>query len=456
MTTYEPLDRSLAAIFAEEAAVPAPVDLADRIVAATAGLRPRPGWRARLRQESWGQQSGTMATLTGRPSSRAWLVVALVLILAAAVAVVGALLRDREPVLRGVFEPAGSLSVSTTIGFLRPDGQVLFVDSPSAGLGVGTARGNTREEILLHDLATGVSREVGQTMIGVRYAIPLADGRVLVIGLAEGAIGGFGGPSHADLVDPDAGTVTRLGPTVGHHLFGAGVRLADGRVLLVGEADRTTEAELFDPISRTFTATGPTNRPMMQPTATLLADGRVLVIGDHEPVAEIYDPSTGTFSQTGTMSGPREGFTATLLQDGRVLIAGGWATNGTVVDGTFVASEPERLGSTVEIFDPSTGRFTQVGSMVTPRVYHFAAALSDGRVLIGGGLDQGHVDVLGAELFDPSAGTSSASGDLSMPRSNAGALLLTNGHVLVIGSVPQFGAKSPAEQLAAMSLEVFE
>ncbi len=38
---------------------------------------------------------------------------------------------------------------------------------------------------------------------------------------------------------------------------------------------------------------------------------------------EIYDPSTATFSLFGTMTEPRQNNTATLLSDGRILIAGG-------------------------------------------------------------------------------------------------------------------------------------
>lgn len=467
MTTYEPLDRSLSTLFADEASAAAPFDLADRIVASTARLRPRSSWRARLDQAGSGGAAGPWVNVVGQPASRTWLFVAVALVLAATVAIAGALLLNRQPAIRGVFEPAGSLGTAATTALLRPDGQVLiFGGNAAAEAGLGSL-GATPGSILLYDPATGTSREIGTTAASVNFAVALADGRILAIELAPSPPGGgSSGDSGAEIVDPYSGLVTPIGPTIGRHLFGAGVLLADGQVLLVGDAVGTTEAELFDPASGMFTATGSTTIPMMQPTATLLADGRVLVVGEREPIAELYDPATGTFLRTGSMSGPREHFTATLLRDGRVLIVGGWATNGTVVDGVFTPSEPARLGTTAEIFDPATGLFTQVGPVVAPRVYHFAVALADGRVLIGGGSSSTRSDpgsggivepvVLVAELFDPATGRFSPTGSLSTPRFVAGAVRLLDGRVLIIGTVRPSGSGSATDPLAASSLEVFE
>jgi hypothetical protein len=467
MTMYEPLDRSLATLFADEAIAAAPQDLAERIVAATARLRPRPTWRARLDQAGRISAPHWPATVTGQPAARAWLLLALTLLLAAGVVVAGAYLLDRRPILRGVFVPAGSLPTPATVAISRPDGQILiFGGTATATHGLGSLSG-TPESIFLYDPAAGTSRVIGNTPTSVSYAVPLADGRVLAIALdvPEGGGPGSSGFSRAALVDPATGTVTQLG-FLGPHLVGAGVRLADGRVLLVGSADGTTDANVFDPATGTFAATGSTTRPMMQPTATLLADGRVLVVGDREPVAELYDPATGTFSQTGPMSGPHEAFTATLLLDGRVLVAGGWATNGTVVDGTFFASEPARLGTGAEIYDHATGQFSQVGPMVAPRVYHFAVALQDGRVLIGGGTSAADADPgsggsvepapLVAELFDPATGGFLSTGTLSTPRFGAAAVRLADGRILVIGSVMPSGISFSPDFLTGTSLEVYE
>ena len=468
MTAYEPLDRTLATLFAEEAAASAPADLASRILADTARRRPRSGWRARIAQASAGGLLGVRPAggVAGRGLVSPLAILALLALLAAGTLVVGWAL-NRQPVpptLRGAFVPAGSLPVPATTVLLQPGGDVIVIGGRATAAGGLGSLAVQPEPILIYDPATGASREIGSTAASVGTAIPLADGRVLAIELApSGPGGGSGGQSVAELIDPVGGRVTPLGPTLGSHLNGAGVQLSDGRVLLVGDAAGTTEAERFDPATRTFAATEPTVRPMKQPTATLLADGRVLVVGEWDPVAILFDPVTGTFSETGAMSGPREDFTATLLADGRVLIAGGWATNGTFTDGLFTPAEPARLATTAEVYDPVTGRFSPVGAMVTPRVHHFAVALADGRVLVGGGTSSLQADVgsgglvdppaVVAELFDPASGTFIATGEMGIARYGAGAVRLSDGRVLVSGSVHPSGGTDPA---AASSLEIFE
>jgi N-acetylneuraminic acid mutarotase len=87
----------------------------------------------------------------------------------------------------------------------------------------------------------------------------------------------------------------------------------------------------------------------------------------------MYDPKTGKWSDTGSLRQPRNsGNAATLLLDGRVLLPGG-NTNTESIRGA-------------EIFDPATGRWSEAGHLSAARDAK-ATLLTDGRVLVFGGID---------------------------------------------------------------------
>jgi hypothetical protein len=187
-------------------------------------------------------------------------------------------------------------------------------------------------------------------------------------------------------------------------------------------------------------------------SATRLLDGRVLVVGgdsetDVLATAELYDPATGTFSPTGSMASGRQGHTATLLGDGRVLIAGGYhAGMGAAVSADALASQlgiarpsswtdPVRLGNlaSAELYDPKTGKFSPTGSMAEGRNWATATLLSDGRVLVAGGLVDGTLTLSSAEIYDPASGTFSPTGSMPDARFLSSATLLADGRVLISG-----------------------
>jgi galactose oxidase-like protein len=132
--------------------------------------------------------------------------------------------------------------------------------------------------------------------------------------------------------------------------------------------------------------------------------------------AELYDPKTGKWTETGEMNFARTGHTATLLHDGTVLVVGGSeskSTGGTYRDshwnGTrYVPVNVPRATllalASAELYNPSTRKWTETGSLTFGRFYHTATLQRDGKVLVEGGHD-GRNPVSAKELYDPTKGT---------------------------------------------------
>ena len=197
--------------------------------------------------------------------------------------------------------------------------------------------------------------------------------------------------------------------------------------------------------AQTFAYTGNLNTPRAGFTATLLDNGMVLVAGGADtqlnifsPVgpfsgcptfsttilssAELYNPATGTFSATGSQNIARDGQTATLLNNGMVLITGG---SGSTRGNSELSSS--------ELYNPATGTFTVTGNLNTARYGHTATLLSNGMVLVAGGIGSGPVTLASAELYNPATGAFTVTGNLNTARYDHTATQLNNGMVLVGG-----------------------
>ena len=327
-------------------------------------------------------------------------------------------------------------------------------------------------------------------------AIRLLNGKVLVIG------GTGSDPDTAELYDPAAGTWSYTGSLKTNRPGHSATLLQNGKVLVAGGYTNSgsgflDSAELYDPMTGTWSLTGNLNKPRAHHTATLLKNGKVLIAGgqnaDHYVTdgAELYDPATGTWSLTGTLNATHLGNTATLLQNGKVLVAGGtnradfsefttelydpatetWSftgelnaargfhtatllPNGNVLiagacnDGIFCGSR----NSSAEVYNPATGTWSVTGALNTPRLFHAATLLSDGRVMIAGGrhinFSSGTSLLLNsAEIYDPAAGIWSTTASLNAPREFFSTTLLQNGKVLAAGGLDGANAAIASAEL---------
>jgi Galactose oxidase, central domain len=289
----------------------------------------------------------------------------------------------------------------------------------------------------LAEVKLGIAVSKAIVVLGNLDTHLLAGYSVATVSVVYAGGGGANGSEPSPIVTPVStpGAFHLTGSMEGPRAEQMAVRLADGRVLVLGGAFNNTvlikSAEIYDPASGSFTSVGDMMTPRIAATATLLRDGRVLVAGGWTgswtsdsggptASAEIFDPVTGSFAPTGSMSVIRDAHTATLLRDGRVLITGGWA-------GYAVTSS--------EIYDPATGRFTPTGSMQTGRSEHGAALLADGSVLVSGGRggNSAATATATAEIWSPATGTWTAAGEMSAPRASETMTVLQDGRVLVTG-----------------------
>jgi hypothetical protein len=172
--------------------------------------------------------------------------------------------------------------------------------------------------------------------------------------------------------------------------------------------------------------------------ATVLNDGRVLVTGGDPRGgwdAEIFDPLANQWhTTTGSRMLPgdsgRNGHTQTLLRDGTVLVVGGNSRNLTWTQGAVTTFHGT---GAAHIFNPRTNSFRRVGPLHRARFGHSASLLSDGRVLILGGVS-GIDWFMPAEIYDPGTGKFTLLGRHSeLARMDHEAVSLSDNRVLILG-----------------------
>lgn len=204
-----------------------------------------------------------------------------------------------------------------------------------------------------------------------------------------------------------------------------------------------------------FSAAPALNAPRAQHTATTLPDGRVLVTGGtdgnsiyfgsevFDPVANAWTPVQSTMNVNGFNSA-RQLHTATLMSNGRVLIAGGLG-----------ADAPNQFSalSSCFVFDPASDTFTQTGSMPQGRGWHHAVALPNGHVLVAAGLNDQMATIKSSATYDPASGQWQAAGSSGAHTHGA---LVTVGQQTILAGGTDITYTNNGPQLNALAAPVTE
>jgi len=233
-----------------------------------------------------------------------------------------------DPVMRR-FQPAGSLTEQRSghTATLLADGQVLFV----GGVGRGWTFLRSAE---VYDPVTGRSERVGPLSVPreSHTATLLEDGRVLITGGHAGRRQNMEVYASAEVFSPGPRRFEPAGTLVTARHKHDAIRFTDGRVLIIGGADRTdrtyyTTTEIYDPRTARFDR-GPSmahRRYKIAGTSVLLPDGNVLVTSG-ATTAEILDIASGTFREVpGRLTDAYRFAAAAPLRGGDVLISGGYS-----------------------------------------------------------------------------------------------------------------------------------
>ena len=344
--------------------------------------------------------------------------------LAAMLALTSAAVAD-TPVAPGWTSGLAAISVSRTAATatLLDDGKVLLAGGHQFVIGTTVFASS---ELYNPQTNTWAATGAMKTARFDAAAVRLADGRVLVLG---GTTTGGTALASAELYDPETGKWSDAHAMLSARDLPAAVLLPSGKVFVAGGAGKT--AELYDPATDTWAAAAAMTVSRLHPAAALLADGRVLVAGGNDGTGavastEVYTPTTNTWAAPTNMSTERDRPTLTTLTSGKVLVAGGGALGGASL-------------ASAERFDPATRAWSSANAMTNQHGAGAAATrLPNGRVLVTGGqiADNG---APGSDVYDPATNTWASGGTQTGTRFFHTSTLLPSGQVLLAGSVANSG-----------------
>ena len=262
-------------------------------------------------------------------------------------------------------------------------------------------------------------------------AVALSNGKILVVG-------GFDRSApdvmneQSELIDPATGIVTLLPQPLLGRVHQSMTSAWEDLVVVAGGVEwhetywsPVDRVDVFRPLQRRWVLGASLRHPRSDHAATALQDGRVLVTGGNADTkllasTEIYNPRGDRWTEAAPMPRARTQASAVTLVDGRVLVTGGIDVNGAPTNATF-------------IYDPVTDSWTEGPPMTIARLQQVAVALPNGDVLFAGG---DGVASGTSEVYRFDEGRFVASGTLVTPRLVAQGAALSDGRVVLSGGLP--------------------
>ena len=285
----------------------------------------------------------------------------------------------------------------------------------------------------------------------------LPDGRVLVVGGYGGLSTGQIGIVDTNIFDPSTNTWTRVANMHSPRWYPDLTELADGRYVAISGNSTNSNTwadtpEVFDPATGVWTTLSKVSTPQIHeeeyPFSYLVPSGQVFTIGPSEDNSFLLDANNQTWTQVGGASGVVNG-SSVMYRPGKILYSGGAAN--------LNSTTPAQATAAVIDLTASNPTWQQITPMNHARIYHTLTMLADGTVLaIGGEPTSGQTGqsevsggVLTSEIWNPTTGKWTDVAPTGVTRGyHSTAVLMPDGRVLVAGSGhanPNYPGQSSAQ-----------
>ena len=218
------------------------------------------------------------------------------------------------------------------------------------------------------------------------------------------------------------------------------------------ETKELPTVEMYDPVTDTWTQKA--DMPTPRKTKTCVVDGKIYAIGgsgfdltsnNHWQLAtvEVYDPTTDAWAKAKSMNHTRYDAALSVV-NGEIYAMGGtgWP---------LIEDQSNSYLSSVEVFNPETHRWQERTEIIAPKAGH-AASVIDGKIYVTGGYlwkDKEFKHLSTIEIYDPTTDRWTQEPDMLMGKS---------GHAseVIDGQIYIFGGNSDVAQGPLTSVEVYD